>query len=116
MPCAAAPELLDPLPEEEPLPELLELLPELLELPLELLPELPELLEPPLLSSLPPQALSALAANKISAVFFMLFLLRNWGGIYWQAQAAKSNSSLNLPWLPPQTLIRRTKPEPEGRS
>jgi hypothetical protein len=69
-----------------------------------------------LLSSLPPQALSALAANKISAVFFMLILLRNWGGIYWQAQAAKSDSSLNLPWLPLQTLIQRTKPRPKGGS
>ena len=78
MPCATEPEapldepLLLELLEEllelpEELPELLE--PELLELPLEApLLELPELL---LLSSLP-QALSAQAANTISARFFMV--------------------------------------------
>ena len=75
MPCAAAPELL-----LEPLLELLELLDEPLELllePLELLLELLELLLEPLLE-LPelllslPQALSAHAANTISAGFFTI--------------------------------------------
>ncbi len=79
MPCAAAPELL-----LEPLLELLELLDEPLELllePLELLLELLELLPEPLLEpllELPelllslPQALSAHAANTISAGFFTI--------------------------------------------
>ena len=76
MPCAAAPELLlEPLLEllellDEPLELLLELLLEPLELLLELLPE-PLLELPELLLSLP-QALSAHAANTISAGFFTI--------------------------------------------
>jgi len=77
MPCATEPEapldeplLLELLEELLELPELLELLePELLELLLEA--PLLELLELLLLSSLP-QALSAQAANTISARFFMV--------------------------------------------